>query len=106
MHRTLLALPIMLFASAAQADAIDGDWCNDDGSHVRIDGPKIELSSGKIVEGNYSRHAFSYIVPQGEWEAGVEVKFVLSSEELMRRMRNPDVMPEHADLWRRCQTTS
>jgi hypothetical protein len=106
MRRIALSLPFILLASTAYADAIDGDWCNDDGSRVRIDGPKIELSSGKIVEGKYSRHAFSYVVPQGEWEAGVEVKFVLSSEELMRRMRNPDVMPEHADLWRRCQTTS
>jgi hypothetical protein len=101
-----LVLILVSLSTPAQADAIDGDWCNEDGSRLRIDGPKITLGSGQIVDGKYSRHAFSYIVPQGEWEAGVEVKFVLSSEELMRRMRNPDVMPEHADLWRRCQTTS
>jgi hypothetical protein len=106
MRRLLLCLSINLMASAALADAIDGDWCNDDGSHLRIDGPKIELGSGQSVDGNYSRHAFSYVAPPGDPEAGVEIRFKLSSEELMRRLRNPDVMPEHADLWRRCQTTS
>jgi hypothetical protein len=106
MRRIALSLPFILLAFAAHADAIDGDWCNDDGSHVRIDGPKIELNSSKIVEGNYTRHEFTYIVPEGEWEAGVEVRFRQSSEELMRRMRKPDVMPEHSDLWRRCQRTS
>ena len=106
MRRILPGLLLSLFASAALADAIDGDWCNEDGSHVRIDGSKIELGSGQIVEGTYSRHAFSYVAPPGGSEAGVEIRFALSSEELMRRLRNPDVMPEHADLWRRCQTTS
>jgi hypothetical protein len=106
MRRIILTISFSIFAFSAHADAIDGDWCNEDGSHVRIDGPKIDLGSGQIVEGNYTRHAFSYIAPPGDSEAGAEVKFVLSSDELMRRMRNPDVMPEHRDLWRRCQTTS
>jgi hypothetical protein len=105
MRRIILTISFSILAFSAHADAIDGEWCNEDGSHVRIDGPKIDLGSGQIVEG-YSRHAFSYVAPPGDFEAGAEVKFVLSSDELMRRMRNPDVMPEHRDLWRRCQTTS
>lgn len=103
---SLVLFFLMTSGTFAHADAIDGDWCNEDGSHLRIEGPKITLGSGKIVEGKYSRHEFSYIAPPCDWEAGVEVQFRLSSEDLMRRLRNPDAMPEHADLWRRCQTTS
>lgn len=104
--QTLAGLLLAVLSTPALADAIDGHWCNDDGSHVRIDGSKIELESGQVVEGNYSRHAFSYVAPHSDPESGTEVRFALSSEELMRRLRDPDVMPEHADLWRRCQTTS
>jgi hypothetical protein len=91
---------------AAMADSIDGDWCNADGSHLRIDGAQIELDAGLLVQGKYARHAFSYFAPQGDPEAGKEIVFVLRSEEEMRRVRVPNAMPEHSDLWRRCSATS
>ena len=92
--------------SIAFADAIDGDWCNMDGSHLRIDGAQIELDAGLLVQGKYSRHAFSYLAPKGAPEAGTEVVFVLRSDDEMRRVRVPNAMPEHSDLWRRCSATS
>ena len=97
---------LSLFATPALADAIDGDWCNQDGSHLRIDGPSITLGDGVRLMGKYGRHQFSYIAPQGDTEAGKEIVFVQRSEEEMRRVRDPQAMPEHADMWRRCETIS
>ena len=95
-----------LFPSAAFADSIDGDWCDKDGSHLRIDGPTIELKPGKILQGKYARHAFSYFEPKGDSEFDTEIFFILRSEDEMRRVRDSAVMPEHADIWQRCETNS
>jgi hypothetical protein len=95
-----------LFPGAAFADSIDGDWCNRDGSHLRINGPTIELKPGEILQGKYARHAFSYFAPKDDSEFGTEIYFILRSEDEMRRVRDPAAMPEHADIWQRCQTTS
>jgi hypothetical protein len=99
---------IMLIAGScpALADAIDGDWCSISGSHLRIEGPRIELAPGQVLEGTYNRHAFSYVAPANDPEAGAEIQFVLRSEAEMRRVRQPDAMPEHEDIWRRCSATS
>jgi hypothetical protein len=102
----IFGLLIAGFSTAALADAIDGDWCNLDGSHLRIEGPRIELAPGQFLKGKYNRHTFSYVAPNGDPEAGAEIMFVLRSEEEMRRMRTPDAMPEHEDIWRRCEATS
>ncbi|MGL4489267.1 MAG: hypothetical protein ACRCU5_07475 [Rhizobiaceae bacterium] len=105
MHRLApTSLLFLMFGiTAAQADAIDGDWCNEvDGSHLRIDGPVIDLGKGQTLQGDYSRHAFSYVAP----DTGSTVDFVLRSEDQMRRVRAGNAMPEHEDLWRRCQPTS
>jgi hypothetical protein len=100
---TILGLGV----NAACADAIDGDWCNEvDGSHLRIDGATIELGSGVSLKGDYARHAFRYVAPEGSPEAGAMIEFILRSENQMRRVRTPDAMPEHEDLWRRCQPIS
>jgi hypothetical protein len=101
------ALAVIATGTApALADAIDGDWCSINGSHLRIEGPRIELAPGQVLEGTYDRHAFSYIAPANDPEAGTEIVFVLRSEEEMRRVRKPDAMPEHEDIWRRCSATS
>jgi hypothetical protein len=101
------ALAVFLAAtSPALADAIDGDWCSMNGGHLRIEGPRIELAPGQILEGVYNRHAFSYVAPANDPEAGTKIQFVLRSEEEMRRVRQPNAMPEHEDIWRRCSATS
>lgn len=94
------------WSGAALADAINGDWCNKDGSHLRIDGPQIELAPGQLVQGKYSRHAFSYIAPKGDFDEGKEILFILRSETEMRRVRSPNAMPLHEDTWQRCAATS
>lgn len=102
----IAALIVPLLASTALADAIDGDWCSPDGAHVRIDGPSIELGNGAKIMGKYGRHDFAYIAPQGDTEAGAEIYFRLRSDDEMRRVRDPMAMPDHADIWKRCETIS
>jgi hypothetical protein len=97
---------VVLSTSLAHADAIDGDWCNQDGSQIFIDGNSIRLTDGTVVTGVYTRHKFSYVAPPGDFEAGREILFVQRSEEEMRRVRDPQAMPEHADIWQRCRNTS
>lgn len=89
--------------TVACADSIDGDWCNEvDGKQLRIDGASISLDTGVTLQGDYGRHSFSYVEP----ESGAVIDFVMRSESQMRRVRALNAMPEHEDLWRRCQSIS
>ncbi len=106
MRVTSLTLTLLLLSAPAFADSIDGDWCNKDGSHLRIDGPAIILGAGQSIMGKYGRHAFSYVAPKGDPESGKEIFFILRSETEMRRVRDPMAMPEHEDIWQRCETIS
>lgn len=83
----------------ARADAIDGHWCGPDKRILSIQGPAITTPGGKRIKGNYDRHAFSYIVPDGEPGSGATVNMTLLSEELMR-LHPPNGGAEQ--LWRRC----
>jgi hypothetical protein len=103
---SLIFSALLAGTAPALADAIDGDWCSMNGGHLRIEGPRIELAPGQILEGVYNRHAFSYVAPASDPEAGAEIQFMLRSEEEMRRVRQPDAKPEHEDIWRRCSATS
>jgi hypothetical protein len=62
----LAAIAAAGLAGTARADAIDGDWCANDGRHFSIRGPAITTSGGTATEGHYARHSFSYVVPDGE----------------------------------------
>ena len=59
-----------MLAGPALADAIDGNWCHTDGRRFTIRGPEIVTPGGKRMEGNYSRHWFSYVAPAPEPGAG------------------------------------
>ncbi len=101
-----VALALVLLSVSiisAHADSIDGDWCNEvDGKHLRIEGPSISFETGVTLQGDYGRHSFSYVEPG----TGKVVDFVMRSESQMRRVRALNAMPEHEDLWRRCETIS
>jgi len=85
--------------SSAFADAIDGDWCSPtDVKQVRIAGASITTPAGTATTGNYSRHAFSYVVPVGDPGAGDEISMQLLNEEEVRVFVNGG-LPE---IWRRC----
>ncbi len=97
---------IALWPAVAMADAIDGDWCSADGKHFKIEGPAIELGSGNRSAGNYSRHSFSYVAPEGDPDEGQQVQMILQSEHLLDVRRNRSAQPGPVETWRRCSTVS
>jgi hypothetical protein len=93
------ALPML--ATPVRADAIDGDWCSGVGKHMNIRGPRIVTPGGAELQGNYSRHFFSYVIPAGEPGAGSTMAIVLLGEHLAHaRTGGPDAPIQE---WRRCQ---
>lgn len=100
--RLALALGLALLATPALADRIDGDWCSDDGArNMHIDGPAITTPGGHAIEGDYSRHAFSYTVPAGEPGAGTRVNM-----RLLNEMNVEIFFPADTETWHRCQLNS
>ena len=76
----VLAFGLGLLASPAFADAIDGNWCHSDGRRFTIRGPEIVTPGGTRMEGNYSRHWFSYTAPAPEPGAGQTIFMALADE--------------------------
>jgi len=97
----LVPAAMLLQTGVAYADAIDGDWCSTDGMRMAIHGEKITIPSGKQIEGNYSRHAFDYVVPAGENGSGDVVSIILRSEYLALSRQGPVEAPLRE--WRRCK---
>lgn len=98
----LLALPFIaacLAPGAARADAIDGSWCLSASERLSIDGPRIVTLAGHALVGAYSRHFFSYTVPEGESPAGATMQMRLLDEQTMQRRAGPDGTVE---TWTRC----
>src|ERR1700688_66268 len=79
-----------LTAGAARADAIDGHWCRADGKRMQIQGPAIVTPRGTQTRGDYSRHFFSYVIPQGEPGAGATVSITLLGEYLAQAREGTD----------------
>jgi hypothetical protein len=82
------------------ADVIDGDWCHADGKRMSIRGPEIVTPGGKQTRGDYSRHFFSYVIPDGEAGAGATVAITLLGEYLAHARVGSDPAIQE---WRRCQ---
>jgi hypothetical protein len=94
---------VLLQTGAGRADAIDGDWCSTDGLRMSIRAEKITTPGGKQIEGNYSRHAFDYIVPAGENGSGDIVSIILRNEYLALSRQGPADAPLRE--WHRCKET-
>ena len=95
-----IALTSVIAATPALADAIDGDWCAPSGDrHMRISGPNIITPSGQATTGNYTRHAFSYTVAEGDPDAGTSVQMLLLNDEELSVSEDgaPPV------IWLRCE---
>ena len=90
-------------AAAVRADAIDGDWCAADGQRMSIKGASITTPGGKTIEGNYTRHAFDYVVPPGEQGSGEAVNILLRGEYLAVSRQGASSAP--LKEWRRCRET-
>lgn len=81
MRRFILAGLFGLLPGLAAADEISGDWCSPAGAHLRIEGDEIVTPGGQRTHGVYSRHAYRFIIPEGEADAGLEVFLQQLSEE-------------------------
>ncbi len=100
--KTLIpAIVLAMLAGPALADAIDGNWCHSDGRHLSIRGPQIVTPSGKQMEGNYSRHNFSYVAPAPEPGAGQTVNMALANENTVY-VRLGEASAAAPEVWVRC----
>jgi hypothetical protein len=96
------ALGFTLFAAPAFADAIDGDWCHRaDGRRFSIRGPDIVTPGGAHIQGNYSRHAFPYVVPAAEPGAGKSIFMTLLDENTVN-LRLGEASAADPETWIRC----
>jgi hypothetical protein len=94
-----LAWPI----GRAAADVIDGDWCFPDGRRFSIRGPEILTPAGTHATGSYSRHRFSYVVPQSDPDSGKQVEMRLINENtvyLWLEIQASQAGPPQ--IWHRC----
>jgi hypothetical protein len=97
----LLGAALLLSSGTARADAIDGDWCQNDGRNLIIRGPQIVTPGGTRMTGSYTRHAFNYTVPAGEAGAGATVSMVLIDDDTVHL--NPGGEAAGAvEVWQRC----
>ena len=104
-HLAGCASLIVMFSLAsgqlALADAIDGDWCSPEGKHLSIKGPQIVTPGGAKMAGQYSRHAFSYVVPAPEPQSGSTIFMSLMGETtVLVREGSPVAQPV---TWKRCE---
>jgi hypothetical protein len=93
------AAAAVLAAVPARADAIDGHWCAGDGRYLDIRGPALTTPGGRRVEGNYTRHGFAYVVPDGEPGSGASVVLTLVDDRTVHRVAGAGGGTE---IWRRC----
>lgn len=91
------------FASPALADQIDGDWCSTrEAAHFSISGPTIITPAGTATTGDYRRHTFTYVVPEGDPGAGQTIDMrQLNDEEILVSVDGGEAV-----LWRRCEVIS
>ena len=94
------AVLLCLCSTHVRADAIDGNWCNAEGKQMTIQGPEIVTPGGKKTLGDYSRHSFSYIIPDGEDGAGENVSIILRNELLAHARQGKADAPWQE--WKRC----
>ena len=86
------------------ADAIDGSWCNSEGKHLNIKGRSITTPGGAVLEGDYSRHAFSYVAPAAEPGGGDTIYMRILNDTTMQVRRGTPVA--EPSTWKRCETIS
>lgn len=101
-----MAAAIVGLPGLALADAIDGNWCLENTrKFMSIDGVQIVTPGGSRTEGNYSRHAFDYVIPPPEPQAGTVVGMLLVNENTINLVVGTKFVSRGApnvEVWRRC----
>jgi hypothetical protein len=102
----LAMLGLVLLATPALADAIDGDWCHrESGRRFSIRGPQIITPGGKQMQVDNSRHWFNYVVPALEPGAGKTVFMQLLDENTVH-LRLGEQAAANPETWIRCSPTT
>ncbi len=73
---------------------------------MSINGPQIVTPTGKLLMGEYTRHTFSYTVPEGDPDAGTILSMILENEETVHVMRQDKMKAEktpEVEVWQRCK---
>lgn len=96
---------LLLPASPALADRIDGNWCYKARS-MSIDGPNIVTPGGTRMTGLYDRHGFEYTVPVGEPDAGAAVEMTQFDEYTIQVTTTPPGGAARTEIWKRCDLTT
>ena len=90
---TLLTLSLLAPTERAWAD----------GRRLSIQGSDLVTPGGKRMTGDYDRHAFAYVVPDGEKGAGSTVFMVqLNEESIWVKIGTPPSAAGDSETWRRC----
>jgi hypothetical protein len=100
----LAAFALLASPAVSRADVIDGDWCQP-GRHFSIKGPEITTPAGHRLQGNYSRHYFTYIVPAPEPDSGAYVAMTLVNENTVHLRKGGDAAAAaqaSVEVWVRC----
>lgn len=96
---------IIAGAVPAWADVIDGHWCFSDGERISIQGPAVVTPAGSSIQGDYSRHYFTYVVPPTDPGAGQTVSMMLMNEDTvhLRIGTGPSYSSDGpVQVWHRC----
>ena len=104
----VLGAALTFLAAPAHADAIDGHWCHKDGRRMSVDGPVIVTPGGASMEGEYERHSFAYVAPEGEPGAGSRIVMALQSDDVMQMFipgKGPLTALPTVETWQRCDLT-
>jgi hypothetical protein len=98
------AVLVLSWTGQAAADAIDGDWCLDGAGRFSIRGPAIVTPGGNRTQGDYRRHSFSYVVPDGESNQGLTIYMLLMNENTvyLRAGATPADESRGVQVWHRC----
>jgi hypothetical protein len=99
----MAATTALMVPPSALADAIDGDWCSEDGRRISIQGPSVVTPGGTKMRGSYTRHSFDYTTPPTEPDAGQEVAMRLLNETTVQIRTGK---AEGAAIWHRCTGTT
>ena len=109
MTALLTASLCLCVPSGAFADAIDGNWCFKDGRSMIIRGARITLPGGEEIAGNYSRHSYSYTVPDNHDRAGSVVTMVLVNDNTIHLTPGGSSsvpLKSAVEIWNRCAFTT
>lgn len=80
--------------------ALDGDWCHADGKRLTLKGSDVVTPAGKSLRAEYARTFASWVIPDGEPNAGTTIRMMLiGADRAHTREGAADTPPLE---WRRC----